>query len=229
MRFRKLHDWDLTPKEAVALQRQLVSQVVLNRPDKRPPQLIAGVDASYPRFSNRITAGVVVCHRDDWSIVESSYAVLDSPFPYVPGLLSFRELPGLLEAFKGLKTRPDAIIVDGQGRAHPRRFGIGCHLGLWLDIPTIGCGKTRLCGEFAEPSNERGGRSDLIDKEEVIGEVLRTRTGVKPVYASIGHKFDLVSAVDLLLDCAPRYRLPEPIRLAHHFVNESRLASTEDA
>jgi len=138
------------------------------------------------------------------------------PFPYIPGLLSFREIPPLLAAWKKVRTRPDVVIVDGQGVAHPRRFGIASHLGLVLGVPTVGCAKSRLCGEHAEPARERGAWTPLLHKDEQVGAALRTRDGCNVVYVSTGHRISLRSAISVVLACAPRYRLPEPQRLADH-------------
>ncbi len=149
-------------------------------------------------------------------VVETALAQMPTPFPYIPGLLSFREGPVLENAFAKLQAEPDVLIFDGMGRAHPRRIGIASHMGLWLQKPTIGCGKSLLTGHFVEPDAERGGRSDLIDHDEVIGVVLRTRTNVKPVFISVGHLADLETSVELVLRCTSKYRLPDPIRAAHN-------------
>lgn len=145
-------------------------------------------------------------------------------FPYIPGLLSFREIPALIEAFRKLQTVPDVVLCDGQGIAHPRRLGIASHLGLWLPVPTVGCAKSRLCGKYEEPGPERGDRSELLDRGQLIGNVLRTRRGVAPLFVSPGHRCDLASAVDLVLATAPRYRLPQSARMAHDYVNQIRRA-----
>ena len=146
-------------------------------------------------------------------------------FPYVPGLLSFREAPSVLSAFERIESVPDIVLCDGQGIAHPRRFGIACHLGLWLNLPTVGCGKSRLCGDFVEPGLLRGDRSPLVDKEETIGAVVRTRTKVSPLFVSPGHLCDLEEAVALVLGTTGKLRLPTPTRMAHDFVNEVRRAA----
>jgi deoxyribonuclease V len=161
-------------------------------------------------------AAVVVLSFPDMQIIEVQRAAALTPFPYITGLLSFREAPVLLNAFAALHHEPDVLIFDGMGRAHPRRLGIAAHLGVWLDKPSIGCGKTHLLGTYAPLGEAAGSASLLIDRGEVIGTVLRTRTGVKPVFISVGHRADLNSAVDLVLRCTTRYRLPEPIRAAHH-------------
>jgi len=161
------------------------------------------------------TAAVVVLSYPDLSLVELSVVTERLEFPYVPGLLSFREAPLLLAACEKLRMNPDIIMVDGQGMAHPRRLGLACHLGLFLNTPTIGCAKSRLCGRCQEPGNAPGDHSELVDREEVIGAVVRTRAGVKPVYVSVGHKIDLADAVNWVFHCCRGYRLPEPTRLAH--------------
>src|ERR1051325_6503347 len=172
MRIPKLHSWDLTPTEAVALQRELAERINTRQPLKKCG-LIAGADCSYSRGSPRVYAAVVVLRTSDWSIVEAQGVVGDSPFPYIPGLLSFREVPIVLQVFKKLEHRPDAVMCDGQGYAHPRRVGLACHLGLWLGIPCFGCAKTRLVGDHDEPGLEAGAFATLHDKGEIIGNVVR--------------------------------------------------------
>jgi deoxyribonuclease V len=224
MHIRSLHSWDLAPKAAVALQRQLAARVGTG-PALGEVELIAGADISYNRFSSTIYAGVVVLRLKDGEVIERRGVVTDTAFPYVPGLLSFREAPAVLKAFAKLKHMPDAVLLDGQGYAHPRRVGLASHVGLWLDLPCVGCAKSRLIGDFKPPKREAGSSSDLIDKEEVIGKVLRSKTGVNPLFVSIGHKIDLDSAVRLTLAACRGYRLPEPTRQAHLFVNELRAAA----
>jgi deoxyribonuclease V len=226
MKIEPLHGWKLTPTEAIALQKQLAGRVDTQTP-LGEVELVAGADVSYQRFGTTFYAGVVVLRRDDWSIVETAGAVGENAFPYVPGLLSFREAPILLEVFAKLKHRPDVVMIDGHGFSHPRRCGIASHLGLWLDIPTIGCGKTRLCGEHREPGPRRGSKTMLQYRGETIGSVLRTKDGTKPLYISVGHKIDLPSAVRLVLAACRGYRQPEPTRQAHHVVNEFRRAAKE--
>jgi deoxyribonuclease V len=228
MRIRRLHSWDLAPKAAVALQRELASRVETG-PALGEVEIVAGADISYNRFSPTIYAGVVVLRLSDGQVIERSGVVADATFPYVPGLLSFREAPAVLRAFARLKSKLDAVLFDGQGYAHPRRVGLASHLGLWLNIPCVGCAKSRLIGEFKPPKREAGSLSDLIDKEEVIGRVVRTKTGVNPLFVSIGHKIDLASAVRLTLAACRGYRLPEPTRQAHLFVNELRTVARSKA
>jgi deoxyribonuclease V len=185
-------------------------------------ELIAAADVSYGRFSKVFFAGVVVLRVDDMSMVEKQAAVLESPFPYVPGLLSFREAPALLEAFANVKSEPDVIMLDGHGFSHPRRFGLACHVGLCLDRPCLGFAKTLFIGEYKEPGKKAGSMRHLVDKGEIIGQVVRTQTGVKPVFVSVGHKIDLASAVRVVLQSCRSYRLPEPNRQAHIHVNNLR-------
>lgn len=215
------HSWDLTPTEAVALQRQLAGQVDTLTPLPRW-NLVAGADVSYNRFSPDFYAVVVVLKADTLEVVETAKAFRQTPFPYVPGLLSFREAPVVLDAFSRLKTRPDVLMVDGQGVAHPRRFGIASHLGLWLDLPTIGCAKSLLCGTVGKLAKRQAALAPIKDHEEMVGYAVRTRNGVKPVYVSVGHKIDLPSAVRVVLASGSGFRIPEPTRRAHQFVNDLR-------
>jgi deoxyribonuclease V len=215
MHIHRRHDWNLTPEQAVALQKQLVSELIVNQPIALDDvRLVAGVDVSVKNDLSR--AAVVVLAFPDLLPVEIVTYTLPTPFPYIPGLLSFREGPVLETAFERLQHVPDVFIFDGMGIAHPRRIGIASHLGLWLQKPTVGCGKTLLIGHYAEPGSEKGAYSHLTDRGETIGAVVRTRTGVKPVYISPGHLADLPTSIDLILRCAIKYRLPEPIRHAHN-------------
>jgi len=207
---------------ARALQERLRDRVV-ERDEPEPFRTVAGVDVSYDRGSPVLFAAVVVLDAARLEILEIASVRQEARFPYVPGYLSFREIPPLLEAFARLRTRPDLLVVDGHGRAHPRRFGIACHLGVVLDVPTIGCAKSRLVGEHREPGMRRGAHVALRHQGEVIGEVLRTREGVKPVYVSVGHRVTLPGARRALLRLAPRTRLPETTRAAHAEVNRLRL------
>ncbi len=222
MKIAELHSWDLTPKDAVALQRELAGRIDVERPLPKC-ELIAGADCSYNRYAPTFYAAVVVLRISDGSIVETQGVVGESPFPYIPGLLSFREAPIVLQAFAKLQLRPDAVMLDGQGRAHPRRFGLACHLGLWLDLPCFGCAKTRLIGEHDEPGPDAGDTAPLCDKDEIIGRVVRTKKKTKPVYVSPGHLIDLASAVHWTLASCRGYRIPEPTRQAHLHVNQMRL------
>lgn len=205
--------WDMTPQEAIALQRDLARAVV--RSDRFDGiRRVAGIDAGFPAQGSTTRVAVVVMSFPELEVVEQCVVERPTRFPYVPGLLSFREVPVMVEALEGLARRPDVVLVDGQGIAHPRRCGSASHLGLATGLPTIGVAKGSLCGEFEEPGPERGAQCPLVDAGEVIGMVVRTRGKVKPVVVSCGHRVSLAAAVDLVLDCAPRFRLPEPIRVA---------------
>ena len=183
---------------------------------------MAGADISFDRRSPELHAAVVVLDAESLDVVEIAGVRAKARFPYVPGYLSFREIPPLLEAFAKLEAVPDLIICDGQGRAHPRRFGLACHLGVLLDLPTLGCAKSRLIGDYREPGPRRGAHTQLRDGGEVIGEVVRTRSGVKPVFVSVGHRVCLETARRSVLRLAVRYRLPAPVRAAHREVNRLR-------
>lgn len=203
---------DLSPKEAVQVQRRLASQVVI-APLSRPPTTVAGIDVAIRGRTAK--AAVVALSYPDLDVLEQEVAELPVAFPYVPGLLAFREIPVVLEALRQLKITPDVLMCDGQGLAHPRRMGLATHLGLVLDWPTIGCAKSRLVGTHGPVAAERGAWQPLEDQGETIGAAVRTRPGVKPVYVSPGHKADLATTISIVLVCAPRYRIPEPTRLAH--------------
>ncbi len=211
---RELHSWQLSTAEAVKIQHQLAARV-LREGEMVEPHYIAGVDVSVSRARKAATGAVVVLEYPGLRPVEVRVAHGEVHFPYVPGLLSFREAPLLLNVCRTLEIAPDLIVVDGQGIAHPRRIGLASHLGLFLDVPTIGCAKSRLCGRHETPGDEPGKYTDLIDRDEIIGAVLRTKVGTKPVYISIGHKIDLAAAVQWIMECCKGYRLPEPVRLAH--------------
>jgi deoxyribonuclease V len=215
------HDWDLAIPEARALQEKLRGRVI-ERDTGRVPRLVAGADISFDRSSPELHAAVVVLDAESLEVLEIAAVRARARFPYVPGYLSFREIPPLLEAFAKLEAVPDLIVCDGQGRAHPRRFGLACHLGVLLDRPTLGCAKSRLVGDYREPGPRRGAHTRLRDGGEVIGEVVRTRSGVKPVFVSVGHRISLETARRTALRLAPRYRLPEPVRAAHREVNRLR-------
>jgi deoxyribonuclease V len=221
MQFRSLHTWNVTPVEAVQIQRQLATQV-----DVRSPLLkwdiVAGADISYNLRSPIMYASVIVIDTRDWRMIETADAVETVHFPYVPGLLSFREAPALLSAFQKLRTVTDVVMLDGQGVAHPRRLGLACHIGLWLDVPCFGCAKSLFVGKFRPPGVTAGALSPLMDGDEQIGYAVRTRAKVQPVIVSAGHRIDLASAVRVTLATGRGYRIPEPTRLAHLRVNELR-------
>ncbi len=218
MDLQQLHDWDVTTEQARELQEELRRRVEL-RPLPSDIRLVAGADVAFSRERNMVFAAVLVLRLPEFEVVEQVGSHIPCPFPYVPGLLSFREGPAVVEAFRRVHRRPDVVIFDGQGMAHPRRIGLATHMGLWLRTPTVGCAKSRLVGEHVSPGPEKGERVPLLEEGEQIGVVLRTRTEVKPVFVSPGHMADLETAADLVLRCCPRYRLPEPTRLAHHAVS----------
>lgn len=215
------HDWDISPRQAVALQRSLVDRVVVE-PLQTDIRLIAGIDVSVK--DNHVRTAIVVLDMGSLSLVDSATWQGPVVFPYVPGLLSFREIPAILPALKLISVVPDAIMLDGHGLAHPRRFGLACHLGVLLDIPSLGVAKSRLTGTHKEPGMTKGDSSPLMDKEELIGTVLRTRTNVNPVFVSVGHKMELADALKLTLASTVRYKLPEPTRLAHHLSKRGKVA-----
>jgi deoxyribonuclease V len=221
MKISRLHDWNLSPKEAVALQRELADRVITSTP-LLSWELVAGADVSYNRYTTTLYAGVVVLRATDLTVVERRGLVAETTFPYVPGLLSFRETPVVLEALAQLQHVPDVVMCDGQGYAHPRRAGLACHVGLWLDRPCLGCAKTLLVGEHDELGAEAGSRANLMDKDEVVGAAVRTKHNVNPVYVSPGHRIDLESAIRVVLSTGAGYRVPEPTRQAHLYVNELR-------
>lgn len=218
MQITKRHSWQVTTAEAKAIQLELAGEVS-RAGNVKNPRYIAGVDISVDRFKGRGMVAAVVLNYPQLEVVEVQTVNAGVTFPYVPGLLSFREMPLILPALEKLKITPDLVIMDGQGFAHPRRMGIACHLGLFLGIPTIGCAKSRLVGTHNEPGVEPGCWSVLLDDVDVIGAVVRTKANVKPVYVSIGHMITLKSAVDWALACCKGYRLPEPTRLAHMAAN----------
>lgn len=215
------HAFDVTVAEARGLQERLRAAVVA-RDDFGPLRTVAGADVSYDRGSPELFAAVVVLDAETLAPVEAAGVRATVRFPYVPGYLSFRELPAVLEAFGRLRERPDLVLADAHGLAHPRRFGLACHLGVLLDLPTVGCAKSRLVGEHREPAARRGSHVQLRHEGEVIGEVLRTREGAKPIFVSVGHRVSLATARRLALRFAKRHRLPEPLRAAHAEVNRLR-------
>jgi len=221
MQVKKIHDWNLTPKEAVQVQRKLKKGLCFPKLTQTV-RTVAGADLSFSKGDARIFAAVVILKIDDMKVIEIVSGVGESPFPYIPGLLAFRELPLLCDLFSKLPQTPDVLICDGQGIAHPRGLGIASHLGLLLNIPTIGCAKKRLVGRYDEVGKGRWSRSALIHKNEIVGTVLRTRENVKPIFISPGNNIDLESAVVIVQQCITRYRLPEPTRMAHLHVNKFR-------
>lgn len=226
--YQSLHDWNLTPREAVELQQRLRERVRV-APLTREIETVAGADISFNKFSPVVYAGVVVLRLPSLEVLEEVGVVSETKFPYVPGLLSFREAPSVLEAWAKLRTEPDAVMFDGQGIAHPRRIGIASHVGLLLNRPTLGCAKSVLVGKYEELAATRGSWSPLIDPKngEQVGAALRTKTRVQPIYVSPGHLIDFAGAIDLTLRADGGYRQPEPTRRAHHLVNALRRGETQ--
>ncbi len=209
-----MHSWQVGVSQALDIQRRLAGQISRSN-EVTNPRFVAGVDISVNKAMGTATGAVVVLNYPELKVLEIKVAQGKLDFPYVPGLLSFRESPLTLEACQQLAITPDLIMVDGQGIAHPRRMGLASHLGLFLNTPTLGCAKSLLCGSHEIPGEEPGSYTEIIDGGETIGAALRTRQGIKPVFVSIGHKIDLQSAVRWVLACCRGYRLPEPSRLAH--------------
>lgn len=221
------HPWDVSPEEAREIQRALRDRVELRPPEGFAPSLVAGADMSIGRGEEVGHAAMVVVELSTMETVATATAEVRVPCPYVPGLLSFRELPALERAFRELAPRPDAVLFDGHGLAHPRRFGLACHGGLRLDVVAVGCAKSVLVGEHDEPGSGKGARSELVHEGEVVGLALRTRDGVRPVLVSPGHRIDRRAAAELVLSTCPRYRIPEPIRRADRLVGRLRREARE--
>lgn len=218
------HSWEVSTAEAKGIQLSLRNRLS-TKADFRVVRTVAGVDVAAK--GDRTRAAVVVLSYPELEPLEQSVAEVPAKMPYVPGLLSFREAPAILAACEGLEIEPDLFVFDGQGFAHPRRFGIASHVGVILDKPSIGCAKSRLCGTHHEPASEAGSHVFLYDGEEVIGAVLRTRDGVSPVYVSVGHRIDLETAIAYVIGCCKGYRLPEPTRCAHRAAGGEQLRSGE--
>lgn len=222
MKRRELHSWDVTPREAVDIQERLRGKVSTSD-SYTEIRLIAGADVSYSRNENFVHAAVGVFSFPELILIEQRTATVKTTFPYIPGLLTFREGPALIECFKKIDNIPDAIIFDGQGICHPRRMGIASHMGVLLDIPSIGCAKSHLFGGFRIPAAVKGSYTYIQDSDgAIIGACLRTRTDVKPVFVSIGHKVSLNTAVDVIMRCTTRYRMPEPSRFAHTLAEKAK-------
>ena len=215
------HPWKVTPKEAVRIQEELRKKLIL-RPPRKEFRTIAAADVSYSRTDDRLYAAFLLFSYPGLTLRETASARGKVSFPYIPGLLTFREAPILLQAFSRLNTDPDLILFDGQGTAHPRSMGIAAHLGILVNRPSIGCAKSRLYGAEAEPGLVQGSFVLLVKGDRTVGMIVRTRTGVKPVYVSPGHKMDLDTSVKMVLSCCRGYRIPEPLRQAHIFVNRLR-------
>lgn len=214
MQIKQRHDWDLSTSEAKVIQEELRKEVITEDKLEKPVKYVAGVDMGFEADGTISRAAVAVLSFPDLQLQEQSIAKRATTFPYIPGFLSFREIPAVLDALQKINTIPDIILCDGQGLAHPRRLGIACHLGVLLDMPTIGVAKSWLIGDYEEVPQPRGSWKPLIHNQETIGAVLRTRSNVKPLYISSGHRISLPTAIDYVLRCSPKYRLPETTRIA---------------
>jgi len=221
VKIKELHSWDVDYAKALVIQDELSNRVTI-QDFSITPRLIAGADVGYSHSDNTFYAAVIVLKYPNLEIVETATATGLVNFPYIPGLLTFREAPILLAAFRKLKRTPDVIIFDGQGIAHPKRMGLASHLGLWLNIPSIGCAKKRLLGNHLKVGPETGDRTELWLNEKLIGYVVRTKKDVKPVYVSPGHLIDFDTSIELVLQTTRGFRIPEPIREAHLIGNQLR-------
>jgi len=224
VKYRELHPWNLTAGDALATQLRLKDQIRIEPLDVRKVRLVAGADISYNRFSDIAHAAFVVLDIETLQTVATGIATSRLTFPYIPGLLTFREGLPLLEAWKNLRVDPDVVVFDGQGIAHPRGLGIAAHMGLLIDRPSIGCGKSVLCGHFEGLSSEAGSSAPLVYHGKQIGAAYRTKKDVQPVYISPGYRIDLKSSLKVIQKCVSRYRIPEPTRQAHLLANELRRA-----
>lgn len=216
--------WDLTVAQAREIQQSLRSRLVTAPPAGFAPRFVAGADVSVERFKHFGYAAIVVIDLQTMETVDEASAAMELRFPYVPGYLSFRELPPLQACWDALRVRPELVVFDGHGYAHPRRFGLACHGGVAWDVPSIGCAKNPFIGTHGPVGEARGATSEIVDQGETVGRVVRTRSGAKPLYVSAGHRMDLPTAVDFVLRLAPRFRQPETTRRAHQRVNELRRA-----
>ena len=221
MKIRQLHPWNVSPREAVEIQKRLRSLIDIKGLSV-PIRYVAGTDVSCSRKSDALWAGIVVFSYPDLNKVEERWIKGRADFPYIPGLLSFRELPAIINTIKQLKSSPDLILCDGQGIAHPRGMGLASHLGLLLDMPTIGCAKSLLWGTFSMIGDKKGDYAYLWHRSRIIGSALRSRTGVKPVFISPGNNINLEESMKIVIECCKKYRIPEPIRQAHLMVNDIR-------
>ncbi|OKH14021.1 endonuclease V [Fischerella major NIES-592] len=220
MKISQRHAWTLSVEEAIAIQEQMQTEVITSDQLQQPVQYVAGVDMGFEADGTISRAAVAVLSFPELELQETSLARRATSFPYIPGFLSFREIPAVLDALEKIKITPDLILCDGQGIAHPRRFGIACHLGIIVDIPTIGVAKSLLVGKHQELPDTRGSWQPLTHKGQIVGAVLRTRVGVKPLYVSSGHRISLPTAIDYVLRCTPKYRLPETTRIADKLASD---------
>lgn len=219
MKIKVLHRWDLPYAEARQLQSELAARIKFTDM-RKTPKLIAGIDCAFSKDGKNIAAAVIVMNLPQLEVIEVKTATAEVTYPYIPGLLSFREAPVCIKAVQKIVNTPDLFMIDGQGIAHGRKLGLAAHLGLFFNKPTIGCAKNRLVGKYEEPGKEKGNYSPLIYKGEQVGAVVRTRTNVKPLFISVGNKCTLDFAIKITLACAKKYRLPEPTRIAHQTVTK---------
>jgi deoxyribonuclease V len=222
MKIKNLHPWDVSPQDAMRIQNRLRAHLQFTPLAADRVRWVAGADVSFDKGSDTIFAAVVVLELPHLVPVEEAAVTTVTRFPYIPGLLSFREAPAVLQAFEKIARWPDAVLLDGQGLAHPRRMGLACHVGLLLDLPTVGCAKSVLVGTYEEPAPEAGSSSPLLDRGEIVGAALRTKDRTSPIFVSPGHKIDLESAIALVMRCVAGHRQPEPTRQAHLLVNRLR-------
>ncbi len=220
-------DYDsILPTDAIAIQNNLRQQIQL-QPMGKPVTTIAGSDISFNKFSTTVYAGIVVMKFPTLQVMETVSVIDETNFLYVPGLLAFREVPALVKAWEALKIKPDVLVLDGHGISHPRRMGIATHFGVLMQTPTLGCAKSLLTGKYTEPANEPGSTTNLIHQNEIVANVLRTKRNTKPVFVSPGNLITQKECLQLILQCVRGYRIPEPTRLAHNFVNEVRVKAGE--
>jgi deoxyribonuclease V len=215
------YSWDVSPTQAIAIQKQLRSSIQIT-PFEGSLRVIGGADISFNRFDPVVYAGVVLLLYPSLKVVAYSLVKITATFPYIPGLLSFREIPALMHVWEQIPNKPDLVVVDGQGIAHPRRMGIASHFGLVTDTPTIGCAKSPLMPDYTEPARSKGSIGTITDKGEQLGLVIRTKEGVKPVFVSPGHKTNFNDSQQIVLRCVKQHKLPEPTRQAHLYVNRFR-------
>jgi len=218
---------NLSTEEAIAYQYELRKRIRI-KPLEKEIKVIAGTDISFNKYSEIVYAGIVLFSYPELKIIGTSTAISKTTFPYISGLLAFREVPALLEAWEKLDLKPDLMVLDGQGIAHERRLGIATHFGLITDVPTIGSAKSRLTGRYQEPANDVFAQSPMYDKGEVIGVALRSKKNCNPIYISPGHNIDMQQSIDVIKNCIRGYRIPEPTRHAHLLVNKIRIENGED-
>lgn len=221
IKVRNLHSWNVTYKQAVEVQKRLCSQLIL-KPLKNPVRFIGGCDVSYSKKSQRLFAAVVILDIESMEVAEGAFETGEGGFPYIPGLLSFREIPVLLKTLQKLKSKPDVFILDGQGIAHPQGLGLASHLGILIDLPTVGCAKSKLVGEYKPFPKRRGRATYLYFNRKKVGAVVCTKDEVNPVFVSPGHRIDIPSSIKVILKSCKGFRLPEPIRKAHSLANRLR-------